>query len=434
MESEGEMNTLLSILGCVILAVSAMLSANADDMRRSSDSIFPVTDYGAKGDGATDDTAAIQKAITAAAKLGGVVALPAGKFLVRGSLNVPAGVTVRGVNERPLYIAPQVGTIILATGGRDDEQAPSLFELKSGAVEGLTIYYPEQKPTDIHPYPWTFHCAGGDDTIQDVTLINSYNGISTGPQPNVRHLIRNVFGTVLRRGIFVDSCSDIGRIENVQFHCHYWSDKAFGGEWNAVYKYMYEHLEAFIFGRTDWEYVFNTFVFPTQIGYRFINTKSGACNGQFSGIGSDASEYCVFVDEIQPMGLLITNGQFVSFNGPNPVEIVINEKCKGSVRLANCAFWGDAKHIAVLKGQSFVSFDNCFIWGWGKQDETAAAIDAQSGRLQVRGCSFVGDRPSVRIGPQVKHAVAAENNGDHGVRIINEAGDRAVLRDNEPPS
>ena len=415
----------------MILALGARGSGAEDTQSR--DGIFPIMSFGAKGDGTTDDTAAIQRAIDAAAKLGGIVTIPGGKFLVAGSLTVPAGVTVRGINTRPLYIEPAVGTIILATGGRDNEDAPALFELRSGAVEGLTVYYPEQKPTDIHPYPWTFRCAGGDDTIQDVTLINSYNGIRTGPEGNVRHLIRNVFGTVLRRGIFVDACSDIGRIENIQFHCHYWSAAAFGGAWDPVYQYMWKNLEAFIFARTDWEYVTNTFVFPTRIGYHFIETKAGACNGQFSGIGSDASEYCVVVDAIQYMGLLITNGQFVSFNGDNPVEIVVNPTCRGSVRLTNCAFWGPAKQIAVLKGEGFVSFENCFISDWGKDNPKAPGLDVEAGRIQVRGCSFKSDRPAVRLGAKVEHAIITDNNGDHGVWIMNQAGERALIANNEPP-
>jgi len=419
------------LTGAMMLALAARGAGAAEAQEKGG--VFPVIAFGAKGDGVTDDTAAIQRAIDAAANLGGIVVIPAGKHVVAGSLTVPAGVTVRGVNTRPLYIEPAVGTIILATGGRDNEAAPALFELRSGAVEALTVYYPDQKPTDIHPYPWTFRCAGGDDTIQDVTLINSYNGIRTGPEANTRHLIRNVFGTVLRRGIFVDSCTDIGRIENVQFHCHYWSSTAFGGAWDPVYEYMWKNLEAFIFARTDWEYVLNTFVFPTRIGYHFIETDHGACNGQFCGIGSDASEYCVVVDAIQYMGLLITNGQFVSFNGPNPVEIVVNPTCRGSVRLTNCAFWGPAKQIATLKGQSFVSFENCFISDWGKDDPAMPGLDAQSGRIQVRGCSFQSDRPAVRLGPEVKHAVITDNNGDHGVRVINQAGERAVIVNNEAP-
>ena len=57
---------------------------------------FDVVSFGAKADGKTDDTAAIQKALDATSKLGGVVRLPAGKFLVAGSLEIPVGVVVAG--------------------------------------------------------------------------------------------------------------------------------------------------------------------------------------------------------------------------------------------------------------------------------------------------------------------------------------------------
>ena len=109
------MTALVAMLGTLMLVASTALCAQA------ADTVFPVTRYGAKADGLTDATAALQKAVNAAAKRGGIVTLPAGKFLIAGSVKVPAGVTVRGVNARPLYIEPPVGTIILATGGRDDE-------------------------------------------------------------------------------------------------------------------------------------------------------------------------------------------------------------------------------------------------------------------------------------------------------------------------
>ena len=275
-----------------------------------ADGLYDIRAFGAVDNGKVDCTAAIQKAIDAASAKGGVVSIPAGRFLVKGHIVVRSGVHVAGVNRAPQSWEPATGSILLATEGRDHEEGPALFEMRSTtSVKGVTIFYPEQKVDNIRPYPWTFHIRGNpalpgevsfDSTIENVTFINSYNGIRTGPSENGRHRIMGVNGCVLRRGILVDWTGDIGRIENVQFHCHFWAHKVFAGDFNKAFAFMQKNLEAFIFGRTDWEYVTNTFVFPAKIGYHFIETKNGTCNGQFLGIGADAAETCVVVEAIQP--------------------------------------------------------------------------------------------------------------------------------------
>ena len=359
--------------------------------------------------------------------------LPAGKYLVAGSLKIPTGVALVGSNQAPVYIEPLIGTVILATGGRDKEDAPALFEMgNSSVVQGLTVFYPNQKPEAVHPYAWTFHLQGGDNTVENVTLINSYNGIKIGPEENVRHRIRSVYGCVLRRGIWLDNCSDIGRIENVHWHCHWWSSAQVGGNGDKVFESMWKNCEGFIFARTDWEYVTNTFIFPVNIGYHFIATKNGAMNGQLCGIGADAANRCIVVDEIQPMGLLITNGQFVAFNGENPTEIVVNPTCTGSVRLQNCDFWGPAVQNVVSRSKSFVSLSNCYFSSGRPNNPGKALVEADGGKLQVQGCSFATAEPSILLGKGLKHAIVTGNNGVKGVTITNQIGDRAILSNNEP--
>ena len=55
-----------------------------------------VTDFGAKGDGTTDDTNAFQTAIDSAAVQGGTVHIPAGNYKITQTLNVPGGVQLKG--------------------------------------------------------------------------------------------------------------------------------------------------------------------------------------------------------------------------------------------------------------------------------------------------------------------------------------------------
>ncbi|HSA03704.1 MAG TPA: glycosyl hydrolase family 28-related protein [Candidatus Paceibacterota bacterium] len=412
----------------ISLILPADKAISADDT-----GMWSVQAFGVTANGTTDNTVAIQKALDEAAQAGGRVLLSPGRYLVSGSLRIPPGVTLQGTTDSPVWSEPLKGSVILATGGRDREDAPALFELgHSSTVRGITVWYPEQKPTEIHPYPWTFHLEGHDNTVENVTLINSYNGIRIGPGNNVRHRIRSVVGCVLRRGIFVDFCTDIGRIENVQFHCHWWSAKAVGGDWKPVHEFMWKNLEAFIFGRTDWEYVNNTFVYPVNIGYRFIATTNGMANGQFSGIGADEAQVCVKVDAIQPMGLLISNGQFVCMHGEVRVPVLVEKTCRGSVRLVNCAFWGPNRQCVISHSSSFVSLSDCYLSSTGRtKNPGVSLIEADGGKLQVRGCSFGSDEPAIALKTGLQHAIITENNGVVRLEIANEIGEKAVIANNE---
>jgi len=64
---------------------------------RASQYVFDVTDYGAKGDNQTDNTAAFTKALSAAQNVRGAeVFVPSGFYVFQGSLTIPPGVTLRG--------------------------------------------------------------------------------------------------------------------------------------------------------------------------------------------------------------------------------------------------------------------------------------------------------------------------------------------------
>jgi len=67
--------------------------------------VISVKDFGAKGDGTTDDTAAIQAAIdyAAANALGAAIFLPAGRYLITDAIRVLAGVTLQGDTSGDIY-------------------------------------------------------------------------------------------------------------------------------------------------------------------------------------------------------------------------------------------------------------------------------------------------------------------------------------------
>ena len=377
-----------------------------------------VADYGAKGDGVTDDTAAFTAAMAAVAEKGGTASVPVGNYMIKTHISVPSNVTLEGVWSIPTAFSQMKGSTLLAVEGAGSETGTPFITLGvNSTIKGMTVYYPDQKPEKIVPYPWCVACAGGDNpSIIDCLLVNPYQGVDFGSNASGRHYIRGLYGQPLRRGIFVDSCYDVGRIENVHFWPFWkWDEKSGIRDW------MWKNGEAFIFARADWEYVLNTFVFGYKIGYRFIAGKNGPCNGNFLGIGADAANIAVLVEATQGAGLLITNGEFVSFAEDKPCEVVVTDTCKGVVQFSNCAYWGPADQIARIAGEGTVSFTACNFNDWNRRKNNTPAIELSGGNLIVNGCNFNGAGPQVALIGKAKSAIVMGNRMGGKMGITNPA-------------
>jgi hypothetical protein len=415
---------------CVFLGFCSTLpaaSTNALDL-------YPVTDFGAKGDGKTDDTAAFQKALDAASQAGGgTVYAPRGNYLFSGHLKVPNAVTLKGVWESvPSHVGirnsgmpkpTDDGTTFLVTENRGTEEGPAFITLThNSTLKGVVIYYPEQSPADEPaPYPYAIAMRGKNPAVLSVELLNPYNAIDAAH--NERHLIRDVHGQPLRRGIYVDDIYDIGRIEDVHFN-PWWSMRP------KLFQWQQQHGEAFIFGRSDWQYVFNTFCFGYNIGYKFIQTRAGVCNGNFLGIGADDCFTALVTENCAPMGLLISNGEFVSFHGPDPTMIRVEAQNRGSVRFVNCAFWGPCNQIAKIDGHGTVGFSDCIFVQWDHKNEGRHALQVAGGTVLVRACEFQQNHPQIELGEGIRRAVISDNVIAGKTRITNHSTKAVVMHDN----
>lgn len=377
-----------------------------------------VRDFGAKGDGVTDDTPAFDAAMKAVADQGGTVFIPVGNYLIKTHLNVPSRVTLEGIWKAPARWDGNAGSTLLAVEGEGSETGTPFITLNTcSTIKGLTVFYPNQKPDDIKKYPWCVASGGCDNpSIVDCLLVNPYQAVDFGSKPAGRHYIRGLYGQPLRRGIFVDKCYDIGRIENVHFWPFWtWDEKSGIREW------LTKNGEAFIFARTDWEYVFNTFCFGYGIGMRFIKSADGATNGNFLGCGVDAANIAILVEETQKIGVLFTNGEFVGLFGEKPVELIVKDSHTGLVSFSNCAFWGPAYQIARIAGTGTVSFNNCNLLQWYPEKDTAPNIATYGGRLLVNGCTFGQDAPQIALRGDTESAVITGNMFTGTQRITNPA-------------
>lgn len=266
--------------------------------------VFDVTTFGAVGDNSTDNTNAFTKALQKAFEAkGGMVSVPPGLYVLAGQLTIPPGVSLTGsyriVPSHDLRGHQSItdGTVLIPTGGRgsigckpDPESVEPDLDCtdafitiaENALVQGLVVWYKEQErvATPV-PYPWTFYLgdpkkvynsgsSADNAAIMDVEVLGCWNCIAAVEAH--RHYIARIQGHPINIGVFVDATYDIGRIEDVHFNPWY-------SDGHPFYWWQTTHGRAFIFGRSDWEYVFNTFAFAYAIGYHFIQRETGSMNG-----------------------------------------------------------------------------------------------------------------------------------------------------------
>jgi polygalacturonase len=124
--------TIKQALAAATLACTALPALAAD---------FNVRDYGAKGDGVSNNTAAIQQAIDAAAKQAGTVVFPAGTYL-SGAIFVKSGVTLKldqGVTllgSRDIADYPIMPTRIAGIEMRWPAALVNVYQQKDAAIVG----------------------------------------------------------------------------------------------------------------------------------------------------------------------------------------------------------------------------------------------------------------------------------------------------------
>lgn len=393
-------------------------------------STVSVLDFGAKPDADTDNTAAFQRALDKAGEAGGTVEVPSGRYLIRGTLNVPEAVTLEGTFHAPartIYtearLEKEKGSILLTTHGKGDENGTPFITLnRSSTLKGLIVYYPEQT-TDIVAYPWCVRGIGDNVTVKDTLLINPYQALDLGTHPAGRHKVDGLYAHALKTGLFVDKCFDVGRVEDVHFW-PFWSGD------QKVWDWTKKNGTAFKIARTDWEYMEGCFAIFYAVGYHFLALKDGPGNAVLTNCGSDIGPLAVKVDAVQRhAGVSFVNGQIMA-------TVEVGTENEGPVKFTSCGFWGVegvTREHARLSGRGTTTFTACHFIGWSQGAPGAYAISAQSGGLLVNGCEFIDEGPQVRhleLGPELDAAAVTGNRFRGKASVKNWAGRRANVAGN----
>ena len=399
-------------LPCIVLLCASAFAADVN-----------VRDFGAVGDGKTDDTAAIQKALDEAGKVGARASVPGGRYVVRGHLDVPPSVTLTGTFDAPArtqytsgLLEKEKGSILLAYEGKGDEKGTPFITLhRASHLHGVIVFYPEQTD-EVVPYPWCVRGVGDNTTVTACLLINPYNALDLGTQgggPAGRHYVNGLYAQALHTGVYVDRCFDVGRIENVHLW-PFWKDN------RKLEAYMNKNATAFVIGRTDWEYMSNCFSIWYGVGYHFVAHADGPGNAILLNCGADIGPLAVQVDATQPhAGVSFVNGQFMS-------GVDVGPNNAGPVKFTNCGFGGTpltSSHVRV-RGSGTVTLDGCHFTGWAQADKSAPCILAESGGLTVNACEFLdGDKNKshIELRSAVESAIVVASRFRAPARIKNDA-------------
>jgi len=362
--------------------------------------------YDAPDGGKSDATNAIQSAVDAVAQAGGgVVFLPAGRYLCKGDLTIKEGVTLRGDYLEPdpdhnRYRA--AGTILMPTADRGNANGTPFINLQRGSgVRNLSVWYPNQVSSNIVAYPWTVSTdqtwTGDCFTIEYVTLVNSYQGIRFGPIANEIGTVRHVYGAPLFTGISADQIYDVPRIEHLRLSSHYWTQSGLPGSDNAeaIRAQLLANATGVEMRRVDWYFLFDVEIYGYSIGYHLTKSEHGAACGAMYEASALGGNVGVQADQTG-IAFQFTNCRFDGATA----AIYASPLFKTELQLNNCRLGGQAKHAIQLEGRGILKAQNCQILG-----NIGPAVEADAGQLQLICCTYPGNGVKVLLARPVDRAL-----------------------------
>lgn len=371
------------------------------------------------GNGVTDATAYLQELLNNLDKCsgdpnhgGGVLYLPEGMYKVEGTLVIPKGITLRGDWQKPVKGQPIKGTVLMAYSGKGDaDETPFITMEPAAAVMDLVIWYPEQNPYNITPYPHTIQFGRpnyfGNEfcNVKNITLVNSYSGIYCFQGGGTCPTINGVYGTPLKQGIEIDRIVDVGRIEHCDFSPAYWAGSGFEGapslSNDSFIKWIYNNGVGVVMRRNDWSYTcylkvegYNKGFYATQ-SLQADNGSYSTPNGHNYGFNLKNCKYGLYFEGRAGEGCMFTE---VKTEGCK-YGAYIASNAAGVLQLYKWNITADAADFAIFS------------------DKTAATkiifqeSTVNSGKVRLQGGTFIAmDNDFNNDAPQIEFEVNSRGN------------------------
>jgi autotransporter-associated beta strand protein len=324
--------------------------------------------YGAVGDGITDDSAAFQAAMNAVYNSGGsgggVVFVPAGNYAFYNNITIPTGVTLHGDwTDWTKIGGGLVGTTFKVYFGAGQTNGTPFVTLSgSTALRDVNIWYPNQNAASITAYPFAIG-VNDDCVVQNVALVNAYQGIETF-NGGSKHILSTIIGTPLIKGIDLDQIFDVCHAENIRFSPDIWANSGVSNAPTAGGAYatwMRANGEAMRLRRVDGEMCMDTYISGYHVGIE----ANAATNGQpgvtfYSGAVSNCATALLAEDMPSAFGLMFAN---FTLDGDIAVSRT-NTADDANALFDHCQIIGRAGPAVSVTGtdwHSWMQFQDCTI-------------------------------------------------------------------------
>lgn len=368
--------------------------------------VVSVKDFGAVGDGVTDDTVAIQNFVNSIKGSGRKGYIPTGRYVLTSRITIDESCEIYGDGWQDVrdYTGPTTrdwtqaitrGTIIYLsytaasdsygfyiTGNsvtiRDIE-----FETNQGDPDSIG-WTPTQAPWAIYCYRQPYYEYGGNNVIiKNIMLRNCTHGIAMDGVSGGR--IDGIFGQVLNTGISVTKNYDVLRINNVHFNWHFWSGKS------NVISYIKQNSQALQLGKVDNPMLSNIFVFQGRIGlhlYTDTDPLLGGFTERLHGTNfgfDDIVEGIVCHDSatLDISNLYVYCDSTVVNSRAIHCEPLLTGVRPVKLNITNADFQGSYSEAIILYSPGNVSLSNVRIRSWNLSSTGKAAIRTDSATVSI---------------------------------------------------